>query len=211
MANNDISRPHTFQQGTSSRTLLLLHGTGGNEFDLLNLGKAIDPEASYLSPRGMHLESGMNRFFERYSDGSFNEESIDVAVQELAGFIKDAIENYGIDSSNIFGVGFSNGANTLAALLVSEPNILCGAALFGSTKPYSKVGAVDLTGKKIWLANGDQDSYAPTSASQEWTAELQEFGADVTWLRHAGGHQISAEHAAVVARGLAELSSPSTE
>lgn len=206
LANNDISRPHTFQQGTSSRTLLLLHGTGGDEFDLINLGKAIDPEASYLSPRGMHLESGMNRFFERYPDGSFNEESIDVAVQELAGFVQAAVASYGIDPINIFGVGFSNGANTLAALMVSEPDLLFGAALFGSTKPYASVAAVNLTGKKIWLANGDQDSYAPISVSQSWTAELKDFGADVTWLRHAGGHQISAEHVVVVAKGIAEVS-----
>lgn len=203
MANNDISRPHTFQQGSSSRTLLLLHGTGGDEFDLITLGRAIDPDASYLSPRGMHLESGMNRFFERYSDGSFNEESIDTAVEELSGFIADAIKTYNLDATNIFGIGFSNGANTLSAILVSEPSLLCGAALFGSTKPFSKVATVDLTGKNIWLANGDQDSYAPVSVSRDWVNELQEFGASVTWLRHPGGHQISAEHVSEIAKGLA--------
>lgn len=203
MANNDISRPHTFQQGTSSRTLLLLHGTGGDEFDLITLGKAIDPDASYLAPRGMHLESGMNRFFERYSDGTFNEESIDISVQELSGFIADAVKTYNLDANNIFGIGFSNGANTLAAILVSEPHLLCGAALFGSTKPFSKVAAVDLSGKNIWLANGDQDSYAPVSVSRDWVNELQEFGASVTWLRHSGGHQISAEHVSEIYNGLA--------
>lgn len=203
MANNDISRPHTFQQGTSSRTLLLLHGTGGNEFDLINLGKAIDPNASYLSPRGMHLESGMNRFFERYPDGTFNEASIDLAVQDLAGFIESAIDKYSIDPNNIFGVGFSNGANTLAALQVNHPGLLCGAALFGSTKPYAEVNQVDLSGKKIFVANGDQDSYAPTSVTERWTSELKSFGADVAWLRHPGGHQISAEHVARIAGELA--------
>lgn len=200
--NNDVSRPHSFHQGTSSRTLLLLHGTGGDEFDLINLGKAIDPSASYLSPRGMHLESGMNRFFERYSDGTFNEASIDTAVQELAGFIKEAIETYNLDAGNIFGVGFSNGANTLAAILVTEPALLTGAALFGSTKPYGTLSAVDLSGKRIWLANGDQDSYAPVAVSQAWVSQLQEYGAEVTWLRHAGGHQISAEHVTEISQGL---------
>jgi len=202
MPNNDISRPHSFHQGASSRTLLLLHGTGGNEFDLVNLGKAIDPDASYLSPRGMFVESGMNRYFERYPDGTFNEDSIDNAVQELSGFISDAIKTYALDSTNIFGVGFSNGANTLAAMLVKEPNLLSGAALFGSTKPYKKVDAVDLSGKKIWLANGDQDSYAPVAVSEEWSKELQEFGATLTWLRHSGGHQISAEHVKEISQEL---------
>ena len=202
MPNNDISRPHSFHQGTSSRTLLLLHGTGGNEFDLVNLGNAIDPDASYLSPRGMFVESGMNRYFERYPDGTFNEDSIDTAVQELSGFISDAIKTYALDSTNIFGVGFSNGANTLAAMLVKEPNLLSGAALFGSTKPYKHIDAVDLSGKRIWLANGDQDSYAPVSVSEEWSNELQEFGATLTWLRHSGGHQISAEHVKEISQEL---------
>ena len=87
MSNSDLSRPHVYQPGDSKRTLLLLHGTGGDEYDLLRLGAALDPKAHLLSPRGMYLEAGMKRFFERYPDGSFNETSIDDAVSELEGFI----------------------------------------------------------------------------------------------------------------------------
>jgi predicted esterase len=199
MANNDISRPHVFEKGNSNRTLLLLHGTGANEFDLLQLGKAIDPAASVLSPRGMYLEAGMNRFFERYSDGTFNEASIDLGVSELAEFIAAAIKRYEIDAKQIFAVGFSNGANTAAALMVRHPELLTGAALFGSTKPYREIEPVDLSGKRIWLANGDQDSYAPVAASEKWVAELNDLGATATWLRHPGGHQISGEHVAEIA------------
>jgi predicted esterase len=199
MANNDISRPHVFEKGTSNRTLLLLHGTGADEFDLLQLGKAIDPAASVLSPRGMYLEAGMNRFFERYPDGTFNEASIDLGVSELAEFIAAAIEKYEIDAKQLFAVGFSNGANTAAALMVRHPELLTGAALFGSTKPYREIAPVDLSGKRIWLANGDQDSYAPVAASEKWVAELNAFGAQATWLRHPGGHQISGEHVAEIA------------
>jgi predicted esterase len=199
MANNDISRPHVFEKGTSNRTLLLLHGTGADEFDLLQLGKAIDPAASVLSPRGMYLEAGMNRFFERYPDGTFNEASIDLGVSELAEFIAAAIKKYEIDARQIFAVGFSNGANTAAALMVRHPELLTGAALFGSTKPYRELEPVDLSGKRVWLANGDQDSYAPVAASEKWVAELNDLGANATWLRHPGGHQISGEHVAEIA------------
>ena len=199
MANNDLSRPHVFQKGSSSRTLLALHGTGADEHDLLGLARALDLEASVLSPRGMYLEAGMNRFFERYPDGTFNEASIDQAVEELAEFVEAAIAEYDLDRDGIFATGFSNGANTAAALMVRHPAMLNGAALFGSTKPYRQIPAVDLSGKRIWLANGDQDSYAPVSVSEAWVSELQGFGAEVSWLRHPGGHQISPAHVAQIA------------
>ncbi|WP_415274771.1 alpha/beta hydrolase [Aquiluna sp. Uisw_065] len=202
MTNNDIARPHVFQKGSSSRTLLLLHGTGADEHDLLGLARALDPEASVLSPRGMHLESGMNRFFERYPDGSFNEVSIDQGVAELAEFLEAAIFEYEIDRTNIFGTGFSNGANTAAALMIKHPALLSGAALFGSTKPYREVEKVDLKGKHVWLANGDQDPYAPVQVSEAWVEQLQSFGAEVKWLRHPGGHQISQSHVAEIANAL---------
>jgi predicted esterase len=194
MAHDTLDRPHVFNRGISPRTLLLLHGTGADEHDLLSLGAAIDPDASLLSPRGMYIESGMNRFFERYPDGTFNEASIDVAADELAGFVTSAVAEYGFDASNIFAVGFSNGANTAAALMIRHPELLTGAALFGSTRPYRQVESTPLSGKRIWLANGDYDSYAPVATSEEWVAQLRGFGADAVWLRHSGGHQISAEH-----------------
>jgi len=202
MANNDLSRPHVFEQGTSSRTILVLHGTGADEYNILPLAKALDPEASVLSPRGMHLEGGMNRYFERYPDGTFNEQSIDLAVAELAEFIDVAAKEYGFDKGNIFATGFSNGANTASALMVGHPELLTGAALFGSTIPYAPVKKVDLTGKRIWLANGDQDPYAPVQVSERWVEQLREFGADATWLRHLGGHQISQDHLREIANDI---------
>lgn len=202
MANNDLSRPHVFMQGTSSRTILALHGTGGDEHNILGLAHALDPSASVLSPRGMHLEGGMNRFFERYADGTFNEESIDTAVADLSEFIDVASRKYAIEASNVFATGFSNGANTASALLIRHPALLAGAALFGSTIPFSHVDPVDLTGKRIWLANGDSDSYAPVDVSERWVEQLRGFGADVTWLRHSGGHEIRQEHVSLIAHEL---------
>jgi predicted esterase len=175
-----------------------MHGTGADEYNILPLAKALDPQASVLSPRGMHLEGGMNRYFERYPDGTFNEQSIDLAVSELAEFIDAAASEYGFDKGNIFATGFSNGANTASALMIRHPELLVGAALFGSTIPYAQVEKVDLTGKRIWLANGDQDSYAPVQVSERWVEQLQDFGANVTWLRHFGGHQISQDHLRVI-------------
>jgi len=204
MSNSDLSRPHVFQAGSNNRVLLLLHGTGADGHDLLGLGRALDPNANLLSPRGMHLEAGMNRFFERYPDGTFNEASIDVAVEELAGFVSVALEHYDLVGKEVVAVGFSNGANTAAALLVKRPEVLDAAVLFGSTKPYQNPEPADLSGKRIWLANGDQDSYAPVNVSENWVATLESFGAAVKWLRHLGGHQISSAHVAQIATELAE-------
>jgi phospholipase/carboxylesterase len=144
----------------------------------------------------------MNRFFERYPDGSFNEASIDQGVAELSEFIEAAIVEYELDRKNIFGTGFSNGANTASALMIQHPALLSGAALFGSTRPYREVEKVDLNGKQIWLANGDQDPYAPVQVSEAWVEVLQGFGADIKWLRHPGGHQISQLHVTEIASAL---------
>ncbi len=194
MSNSDLSRPHVYQPSSSNRVLLLLHGTGGDEYDLLRLGAALDPSAHMLSPRGMYLEAGMNRFFERYQDGSFNEESIDQAVGELASFIELAKSHYGLDHHEFVAAGFSNGANTAAALMLRHPQLLAGAVLFGSTQPYRELPDVDLSGKRIWLANGDVDPYAPVAVSESYVASLKRYGAEVSWLRHPGGHQISPAH-----------------
>jgi predicted esterase len=147
----------------------------------------------------MHLEGGMNRFFERYADGTFNEQSIEDAVNGLAEFIGAAAHEYKIDASNIFATGFSNGANTASALMIRRPELLAGAALFGSTIPFAHIDPVDLSGKKIWLANGDVDSYAPVDVSERWVDQLRGYGADVTWLRHPGGHEIWPEHVQLIA------------
>jgi phospholipase/carboxylesterase len=194
MANNDLSRPHVFKPG-SERTLLLLHGTGGDEHDLLRLGEALDPTAAILSPRGMYLESGMNRFFERYPDGRFNEDSVIEAVQELAEFVTVAASHYGFDLGNVTAAGFSNGANTAAAMLVLRPELLSGAVLFGSTRPFKEIADPPvLSDKRVWIANGDFDPYAPNEITAEWVEQLRSFGAEVSWLRHPGGHQISPAH-----------------
>jgi phospholipase/carboxylesterase len=186
-------RPHVYLPG-NTRLMLMLHGTGADEHDLLGLARALDPEAAVLSPRGEVSENGMNRFFERYPDGSFNHESVREAAAELGRFIDWAVEHYGIQFDELVACGFSNGANTAAALMVLHPNRVNRAVLFGSTKPLPEPISADLTKLEVWLANGDRDPYAPVEVSAEWVNELTAAGASVHWLRHPGGHSIDTAH-----------------
>src|ERR1700760_3071890 len=107
---------HRFQPADSHRTLLLLHGTGGDENDLLQVGAAIDPDAALLSPRGKVLENGAPRFFRRLAEGVFDEEDVVRRAQELSAFVREASETYGIDRAKLVAVGYSNGANIAAAI-----------------------------------------------------------------------------------------------
>ena len=155
MNPKDLTRPHVFVPG-EGRTLLLLHGTGADEHDLLRLGSALDAKAAQLSPRGMVSEHGMNRFFERRPDGSFVQESVIEAVADLKDFLASAKAEYSFPTQ-LIAAGFSNGANTAIALMVTHPELLDGAILFGSTRPLEVVPEADLTGKRIWIANGVND------------------------------------------------------
>lgn len=181
---------------------MLLHGTGADEHDLLRLGGALDGKAALLSPRGMVSENGMNRFFERRPDGSFVQESVVQAVDQLASFLGAASTKYQYPGE-LFAAGFSNGANTALALLVSHPALLSGVIAFGATKPFLDSPKVDLSGKRVWIANGEHDPYAPDYVTERWVAELVEMGASVSWLQHPGGHQISPAHIQQIARELA--------
>jgi phospholipase/carboxylesterase len=126
---------HRFLPGTSSRTLLLLHGTGGNEADLIQFGRAIDSEAKLLSPRGKVSEDGMPRFFQRLAEGVFDEEDLIRRTHELADFIEQAGVRYGFDPQKAVAVGYSNGANIAGALLLLRPGAIRGAALLRPMVP----------------------------------------------------------------------------
>jgi phospholipase/carboxylesterase len=206
MSGAELTRPHVFEPGAdirSGRTLLLLHGTGADEFDLLSLGKAIDPEANLLSPRGLVDENGMNRFFVRYPDGSFDEESIKENVDELAAFILKASEEYGFDLEKLVAVGFSNGANTAGALLCLHPETVSAIVAFGTTKAFAVSPTnPDLRGKRVFIANGELDPYSPPDRTQQMIAEFEGFGAEVLVLMHPGGHQISPEHVRTISEAL---------
>src|SRR2546427_8680531 len=126
---------HEFVPGSSSRTLLLLHGTGGNERDLIPLGGALDPNASLLGPRGKVLENGMPRFFRRLAEGVFDLEDLKHRTNELADFVTAAAQHYGFASDEVVAVGYSNGANIAASMLLLRPKILSTAILFRAMVP----------------------------------------------------------------------------
>lgn len=197
-----ISRPHVWIDKESDKTLLLLHGTGADEHDLLQLGELLSPESNLLSPRGLVNENGMNRFFERTPAGEFVQESVIQAVVDLEKFIDDAAEEYGFEKDQLSAAGFSNGANTAIALLVTSPERLKAVVAFGSTKPLNSAVTKDLSGKKVFIANGEHDPYAPVAITDEFVGELRASGADVTLLSHPGGHQIFPGHIQQINREL---------
>src|SRR5690242_21351616 len=121
---------HEFVPGASNRTLLLLHGTGGNERDLIPLGRELDPNAALLSPRGKVLENGMPRYFRRLAEGVFDLDDLRARTGELAGFVASAAATYGFDPHNVIAAGYSNGANIAASLLLLRPETLAAAVLF---------------------------------------------------------------------------------
>ena len=130
----------------STMTLLLLHGTGGNENDLIPVGQLLSSNASLLSPRGKVLENGMPRFFRRLSEGIFDLEDLKFRTQELAKFVKDASIIYSFDLNKTIAIGFSNGANIAASLLLSHPETIKGAILFRAMIPYIPDSLPDLSG-----------------------------------------------------------------
>lgn len=196
----DLSRPHLFRAG-NDRTLILLHGTGANEHDLVPLADLLIPGATLLSPRGMNTDEGMNRFFARNPDGTFVQESIVEAVSELSEFFAAAEQAYDFDLSKSVAVGFSNGGNTALALLLTNPNLISGVVAFGATNPMPQLTELpDLTGKKVFISNGIQDPYAPEAVTAKFVETLRAAGAEVHWLSHAGGHSIVGDHVVEIAQ-----------
>lgn len=205
---NDVSRPHIWRPAadpSKARTLLLLHGSGADEHDLLPLGKLLDPGANLLSPRGLVRVDGANRFFLRNDDGSFVEEDIVKNSAELAEFLWVASGEYGFDANNVYAVGFSNGANAAGALLLLQPDSVQGIVAFGTTKsfertPFKKVP--DLTGKRVWIGNGVQDLYSPPERTDAMVQEFESLGAKVSLRMQPGGHTISSQHVREIAAEL---------
>src|SRR6478735_3000170 len=171
---------HDFFPGSSSRTLLLLHGTGGNERDLIPLGRELDPNASLLSPRGKILENGMPRFFRRLAEGVFDLEDLETRTNELADFVASAVLHYKLAADNIVGVGYSNGANIAASMLLLRPEIMHAAILFRAMVPLVPDKLPDLSPVRVWIGAGDQDPIIPPSELQRLVELLRRAKADVT-------------------------------
>lgn len=193
---------HIFNKGKVSTkpTLLMLHGTGGNELDLLPLAGMIDDEASVLSVRGNVLENGMPRFFKRLAEGVFDEEDLIFRTKELNEFLDEAAEKYDFDRNNVIAVGYSNGANIAASLLFHYQNALKGAILHHPMVPRRGIELPDLTGTPVFIAAGTNDPICSPMESEQLKSLLEKAGADVKLHWENRGHQLTREEVEAAAQ-----------
>lgn len=188
-----LSFIHRFEIGTLTSTLLLLHGTGGNEHDLVPIALQLAPGAHILSPRGKVLENGAPRFFRRLAMGIFDEEDLKAQAADLARFVQDATHHYGLDASKVYALGYSNGANIAAALMMLHPEVLAGAVLLRPVLPLEVAPLPDLAVKTAFLAAGTQDAWSPSTRVQALADRLEQAGAKVQLRWQQGGHQLYPE------------------
>ena len=184
---------HEFVPGTSNRILLLLHGTGGNERDLIPLGRELDATASLLSPRGKVLENGMPRFFRRLAEGVFDLEDLKIRTNELADFVAAAAQHYGFSSDKVVAVGYSNGANIAASVLLLRPEVLSTAILFRAMVPLVPQTKPNLSSARVWIGAGTNDPIIPTSETEQLAELLRSAGADVTIRFFQASHALTSD------------------
>jgi phospholipase/carboxylesterase len=196
---------HEFVRGKSNRTLLLLHGTGGNERDLIPLGRELDPDASLLSPRGKILENGMPRFFRRLAEGVFDLEDLRMRTNELADFVTGAVRHYELSADDVVDVGYSNGANIAASMLLLRPEIMHAAILFRAMVPLMPDKLPDLSSARVWIGGGDQDPIIPVSETKRLAEVLRRAGADVTIRFAKAAHGLTNDDLDAARHWLGEL------
>lgn len=192
---------HIFKKGSDSSkpVLLLLHGTGGTEEDLLPLAELIDPEASVLSVRGNVSENGMPRFFRRLAEGIFDEEDLIFRTKELHEFLDEAANEHGFDRSNIVAVGYSNGANIAASLLFHYEGTLKGASLHHPMVPRRGIELPNLSEVPVFIAAGKNDPICPAAESEELEKTLSAAGAKTSVLWEMNGHSLTGSEVAAAA------------
>jgi phospholipase/carboxylesterase len=192
-------------------TLLLLHGTGGNEDDLLGLGEAVLPGAARLSPRGRVLEQGMPRFFRRFAEGVFDLEDLAVRRRELAAWLEAAAETYDFARGNVVALGYSNGANIAAAMLLGGDR-LRGAMLLRPMLTHEPTGLPSLRGTSVLAISGGADRITPAPSAARLTALLRQAGAEV---RHdvldGAGHGLLREDVSRAAEWVRQIGAPPAE
>ena len=182
----NLSHIHRFEPGAGKQGLLLLHGTGGDEHDLIDLGRTIAPGAPLLSPRGQVREGSANRFFRRMAEGVFDIADLKARTQALADFVAEAGKTYG--SEQPVALGFSNGANIAASLLLLRPEVLSGAILLRATLPFEPDSLPDLAGKPVLILSGQADPMAPAAKVERLATLLRQAGADVRHEFLPAGH-----------------------
>jgi phospholipase/carboxylesterase len=190
---DDIGFIHRFVPAgdkTSTETMVVLHGTGGDENDLIGIGQAIAPGAAILSPRGNVLENGAPRFFKRLAEGVFDPEEVRSRAEELASFIRAAISKYALNPERIFAMGYSNGANVASTVMLIDPELLRGAILFRPMVVLDTDEHSDLSGKGVFISAGQMDPIVPVKSVVRLVGVLEASHADVTLKWQQAGHNL---------------------
>jgi predicted esterase len=187
-----LSFTHLYQppRAPGAPTLLMLHGTGGNEHELVPLASELMPGAGVLSPRGKVLERGMPRFFRRLAEGVFDLDDLRQRTLELADFIGEASRYYKFDSSRVIAVGFSNGANVAGSTLLLAPKVLAGAVLLRAMVPIVPDPLPAIPATPVLISNGRVDPLVPVAETDRLAALLRSAGAQVSVHWHQAGHQL---------------------
>jgi phospholipase/carboxylesterase/glyoxalase family protein len=203
----DLGFTHRYLPGEheSSPTILLLHGTGGNEEDLVPLGETLAPDAAFLSPRGKVSEYGAPRFFRRLAEGVFDHEDLLFRTHELAEFVEAAAQEYGFDRSKLVAAGYSNGANVAASMILLHPGLLRAAVLFRAMVPFEPDVTPDLSGMPVFMAAGRMDRMIPPDNTQRLADILLEAGADVDLRWRDTGHPLTYEDVGEAKEWLSEV------
>jgi predicted esterase len=189
---DDLGFVHIFvpAERPNSPTLLLLHGTGGDERDLLQLGEELWAGAAFLGVRGKVLENGMPRFFRRFAEGVFDVQDLRFRTEELAQFIDAAGERYGFNRKKLIVVGYSNGANIASSLILLHPHHLAAAVLFRTMMPFVPDRIRNVSHLSVFIGAGRLDPTVPSGQVEELGALLESGGADVTISWDQGGHEL---------------------
>lgn len=172
-------------------TVLLLHGTGGDENDLIQLGRALAPGAALLSPRGKVLEGNMTRFFRRLAEGIFDQEDLARRTTELVAFVRDATAHYGLDPARVLAAGFSNGANIAASVLLRRAGVFRGAVLLSPMLPFEPTELPRLEATRVFIGAGQSDPIVPVAQVERLAELLRDAGAEVELHWEPGGHGIT--------------------
>ena len=188
------SHIHLFRAGKDGdpRTLLMLHGTGGDEAGFAGLGAILAPGAAVLSVRGNVSEHGMNRFFRRRAEGVYDMEDLAFRTRALGAFVEAAMQHYRIDRERLIAVGYSNGANILANLLFQEPALIPAAVLMHPLIPFAPEDQPGLAGRRVLITAGEQDPICPPAATRALHGYFERQGAAVEVIFHPGGHELQA-------------------
>jgi len=189
----DLGFVHRFVPATDSasgQTLLVLHGTGGDENDLIGIGQAIAPGAAILSPRGKVIENGAPRFFRRISEGVFDPKEVRTRAEDLASFIRAAVVAYKLEAGRVFALGYSNGANIASTVMFIEPGILQGSILLRPMLVYKPTVQKDLSGSAVFISAGRMDPIVPTTSVEQLVSLFDAAHADVTLKWQLAGHSL---------------------